>query len=37
MDLVIFGMIVIGLVGWSMNALARRIERRLLRWAGNTH
>jgi sulfonate transport system permease protein len=35
MDLVIFGMIVIGLVGWAMNALARRIERRLLRWTGN--
>ncbi len=34
MDLVIFGMIVIGLVGWAMNALARRIERRLLRWTG---
>jgi sulfonate transport system permease protein len=34
MDLVIFGMFVIGLVGWSMNAAARVIERRLARWAG---
>lgn len=31
MDLVIFGMFVIGLVGWSMNALARALERRLAR------
>jgi sulfonate transport system permease protein len=37
MDLVIFGMIVIGLVGWAMNAVARRIERRLLRWTGNVN
>ena len=37
MDLVIFGMIVIGLVGWGMNALARRIERRLLRWTANVN
>ncbi|MCJ9708708.1 ABC transporter permease [Bordetella hinzii] len=29
MDLVIFGMFVVGLVGWQMNALARLIERRL--------
>ena len=34
MDLVIFGMFVIGLVGWSMNAAARAIERRLARWTG---
>jgi len=32
MDLVIFGMVVIGLVGWLMNALARRLERRLSRF-----
>jgi sulfonate transport system permease protein len=32
MDLVIFGMVVIGLVGWSLNAIARRVERRLARW-----
>ncbi|AHV93839.1 ABC transporter permease [Bordetella holmesii] len=29
MDLVIFGMFVVGLVGWLLNALARSIERRL--------
>ena len=34
MDLVIFGMVVIGLVGWLMNASARAIERRLARWTG---
>ena len=34
MDLVIFGMFVIGLVGWSMNAAARAVERRLARWTG---
>jgi sulfonate transport system permease protein len=32
MDLVIFGMIVIGMVGWIMNAGARVLERRLSRW-----
>ncbi|ANN69471.1 taurine ABC transporter permease [Bordetella bronchialis] len=32
MDLVIFGMTVVGLVGWGLNALARLIERRLARW-----
>ncbi|WP_248293181.1 ABC transporter permease [Achromobacter sp. Bel] len=31
MDLVIFGMFVIGVVGWSMNALARALERRVAR------
>ena len=36
MDLVIFGMFVIGLVGWSMNAAARAVERRLARWTGRT-
>ena len=34
MDLVIFGMFVIGLVGWLMNASARALERRLARWTG---
>jgi sulfonate transport system permease protein len=29
MDLVLFGMIVIGLVGWAMNILARRLEARM--------
>ncbi|WPO98112.1 ABC transporter permease [Pseudomonas sp. HR96] len=29
MDLVLFGMIVIGLVGFALNTLARRLERRL--------
>jgi len=36
MDLVIFGMCVIGMVGWIMNASARALERRLARWAGRT-
>jgi sulfonate transport system permease protein len=34
MDLVIFGMVVIGTVGWLMNASARALERRLARWTG---
>ncbi|CAN5407230.1 hypothetical protein BH10PSE18_BH10PSE18_00350 [soil metagenome] len=34
MDLVIFGMVVIGTVGWLMNASARALERRLSRWTG---
>ncbi len=32
MDLVIFGMFVIGLVGWVLNALAHVMEKRLSRW-----
>jgi sulfonate transport system permease protein len=32
MDLVIFGMTVVGLVGWGLNAFARIVERRLVRW-----
>jgi sulfonate transport system permease protein len=36
MDLVIFGMVVIGTVGWLMNAAARALERRLARWTGRT-
>ncbi|CAM3528163.1 ABC transmembrane type-1 domain-containing protein [Bordetella sputigena] len=34
MDLVIFGMTVVGLVGWALNAVARAVERRLVRWRG---
>ena len=34
MDLVLFGMVVIGSVGWAMNASARWLERRLARWLG---
>lgn len=34
MDLVLFGMIVIGAVGWGLNAVARRVERRLQRRFG---
>jgi len=36
MDLVLFGMIVIGLVGWGLNVVARRLERRLQRRYGIT-
>jgi sulfonate transport system permease protein len=36
MDLVIFGMVVIGVVGWLMNASARALERRLSRWTART-
>lgn len=34
MDLVIFGVIVVGLVGYSLNWVATRIESRLLAWRG---
>jgi len=34
MDLVVFGMLVIGLVGWLMNACARALERRIARRLG---
>lgn len=34
-DLIIFGMLVIGLVGMLMNALATRAESRLLHWQGS--
>jgi sulfonate transport system permease protein len=34
MDLVIFGMVVVGTVGWLTNASARALERRLARWTG---
>ncbi|MDB5860636.1 MAG: binding-protein-dependent transport system inner rane component [Ramlibacter sp.] len=33
MDLVIFGMVVVGTIGWLTNASARALERRLLRWS----
>jgi sulfonate transport system permease protein len=36
MDLVIFGMVVLGMVGWLMNASARAIERRLRRFGAPT-
>ncbi|RAU44821.1 MULTISPECIES: ABC transporter permease [unclassified Pseudomonas] len=36
MDLVLFGMVIIGLVGWALNVLARRLERRLQRLYGIT-
>jgi sulfonate transport system permease protein len=34
MDLVLFGMVIIGLVGWGLNALARTLERRMQRLYG---
>ncbi len=34
MDLVIFGMIVVGVVGWLMNAVTRLLEQRLARRRG---
>ncbi|NML43250.1 ABC transporter permease [Ramlibacter sp. G-1-2-2] len=37
MDLVIFGMAVVGTVGWLMNASARLLERRLARWTGRNN
>jgi sulfonate transport system permease protein len=36
MDLVIFGVIVVGLVGFSLNWIAARIEQRLLAWRGRS-
>jgi sulfonate transport system permease protein len=36
MDLVIFGVIVVGLVGFALNAIAGRIETRLLAWRGHS-
>jgi sulfonate transport system permease protein len=36
MDLVIFGVIVVGLVGSTLNWIASRIERRLLAWRGRS-
>jgi sulfonate transport system permease protein len=34
MDLVLFGMVIIGLVGWALNVLARQVERRMQRLYG---
>ena len=36
MDLVLFGVIVVGLVGFSFTWLAARVERRLLAWRGHS-
>ncbi len=36
MDLVLFGVIVVGLVGFSLNWLAARIESRALAWRGRS-
>jgi len=36
MDLVIFGVIVVGLVGFSLNWLATQLENRLLVWRGRS-
>jgi sulfonate transport system permease protein len=36
MDLVLFGMVIIGLVGWALNVLARQLERRMQRLYGIT-
>ena len=36
MDLVIFGMFVVGTIGWLTNASARLAERRLARLRGRT-
>jgi sulfonate transport system permease protein len=37
MDLVIFGMVVVGTIGWLTNASARALERHLARWTGRKH
>jgi len=36
MDLVIFGVLVVGFVGFALNWLAARLERRLLAWRGHS-
>ncbi len=36
MDLVLFGVIVVGLVGFTLNWIASRIEARLLAWRGRS-
>jgi sulfonate transport system permease protein len=36
-ELIIFGMLIIGLVGATFNFIAARIEARLLAWRGNHH
>lgn len=35
MDLVLFGIIVVGLTGWALNAIARAIERKVLARRGD--
>lgn len=34
MDLVLFGVVVVGIVGFSLNWIASQVERRLLAWRG---
>lgn len=36
MDLVLFGVVVVGLVGFTLNWIATRIENRLLAWRGRS-
>ncbi|MFM2059670.1 MAG: hypothetical protein RLY71_4055 [Pseudomonadota bacterium] len=36
MDLVLFGVIVVGLVGFTLDGIARRIEARALAWHGRS-
>ena len=36
MDLVLFGVIVVGLVGFALNWIASRIEARALAWRGRS-
>lgn len=36
MDLVLFGVIVVGLVGFALNWLASQLEHRLLAWRGRS-
>jgi sulfonate transport system permease protein len=36
MDLVLFGVIVVGFVGFALNWIASRIEQRLLAWRGRS-
>lgn len=36
MDLVLFGVIVVGLVGFTLNWVASRLERRVLAWRGRS-
>ncbi|CAB5330320.1 binding-protein-dependent transport system inner membrane protein [Burkholderia multivorans] len=35
MDLVLFGIIVVGATGWALNALARALERKVLAQRGD--
>ena len=36
MDLVLFGVVVVGLVGFALNALLGALEKRLLAWRDRT-